>query len=68
MPSIDTSPSIQYEYDTHPEIGESVEILPAVRWLRMPLPFTLGHINLWLLKDSGSWTIVDTGLYTQDHA
>jgi glyoxylase-like metal-dependent hydrolase (beta-lactamase superfamily II) len=57
--------SIQYEYDTHPEFGQSIEILPGIRWLRMPLPFMLGHINLWLLRDSGSWVIVDTGLYTQ---
>jgi glyoxylase-like metal-dependent hydrolase (beta-lactamase superfamily II) len=37
-------------------------IAPGVRWLRMPLPFALDHINLWLLEDEGGWTIVDTGL------
>ena len=33
--------------------------------LRMPLPFALDHINLWLLEDTHhgqpAWTIVDTG-------
>jgi glyoxylase-like metal-dependent hydrolase (beta-lactamase superfamily II) len=27
----------------------------------MPLPFALDHINLWLLEDGDSWTLVDTG-------
>jgi len=59
-----------YEFDGHPELGESMEILPGIRWLRMPLPFMLGHINLWLLRDGDQWAIVDTGLHTpttRDH-
>jgi len=32
-----------------------------MRLLRMPLPFALDHINLWLLEDGPGWTIVDTG-------
>src|SRR3546814_16141044 len=27
------------------------EVAPGVRWLRMPLPISLDHINLWLLDD-----------------
>ena len=56
--------SLAYEFETTPEVGQSIEILPGVRWLRMPLPFMLGHINLWLLEDGDGWVIVDTGLNT----
>lgn len=42
--------------------GETREIAPGVFWLRMPLPFKLDHINLWLLADGDGWTIVDTGI------
>ncbi|QMW24637.1 MBL fold metallo-hydrolase [Sandaracinobacteroides saxicola] len=28
----------------------------------MPLPFSLDHINLWLLDDGASWAVVDTGV------
>lgn len=42
-----------------------MEIAPGVYWLRMPLPFSLNHINLWLFADSGEWTIVDSGLGDQ---
>ena len=41
--------------------GETVPIAPGVRWLRMPLPFALDHINLWLIEDRTGWTIVDAG-------
>jgi len=37
-------------------------VAPGVHWLRMPLPFLLDHINLWLLEDGAGWTIVDTGI------
>jgi glyoxylase-like metal-dependent hydrolase (beta-lactamase superfamily II) len=32
----------------------------------MPLPFALEHINLWLLEDGASWTIVDCGYGTAE--
>jgi glyoxylase-like metal-dependent hydrolase (beta-lactamase superfamily II) len=32
----------------------------------MVLPFALNHINLWLLEDGDGWTIVDTGLATDE--
>ena len=41
--------------------GETLPIAPGVLWLRMPLPFALDHINLWLIEDGPGWTIVDTG-------
>ncbi|MEL6663941.1 MAG: MBL fold metallo-hydrolase, partial [Pseudomonadota bacterium] len=37
-------------------------ITPRVHWVRMPLPFSLKFINLWLIDDGESWTIVDTGM------
>jgi len=45
-----------------PAWGKSLEIVPGIRWLRMPLPFALDHINLWLLADGDAWTQVDCGL------
>ena len=51
---------IRYEFETRPDAGETMEVAPGVHWLRMPLPFVLGHINLWLLKDGDSWAIIDT--------
>lgn len=44
-----------------PPLGTTREVAPGVHWLRMPLPFALDHINLWLIADEGGWAIVDTG-------
>ena len=41
-------------------------VAPGVFWLRMPLPFVLNHINLWLLEDGAGWTIVDCGFATDE--
>ena len=56
--------SINYVYDFIPEIGEAIDALPGLKWLRLPLPFLLGHINVWLLRDGDGWAIVDTGINT----
>lgn len=53
---------IRYAFDGLPEPGATREVAPGVHWLRMPLPFKLDHINLWLLEDGDGWTIIDTGI------
>jgi len=45
-----------------PETGTAVRVAPGILWVRMPLPFALDHINIWLLEDDAGWTIVDTGI------
>ncbi|HEY1431661.1 MAG TPA: MBL fold metallo-hydrolase [Stellaceae bacterium] len=52
---------LQFPVAAPPRPGETLAIAPGVQWLRMPLPFALDHINLWLLEDGPGWTIVDTG-------
>ena len=53
---------IEYPFETIPEPGETQTVAPGILWLRMPLPFRLNHINLWLLEDGDGWTLVDTGM------
>jgi len=57
--------SINYEFEQRPEHGEVMPITDGVDWLRMPLPFMLGHINLWLLQDGDGVAIVDTGINSE---
>ncbi|MBE0625976.1 MAG: MBL fold metallo-hydrolase [Burkholderiales bacterium] len=59
---MDPQQILQYPHATAPAAGTSLEIAPGLRWLRMPLPFALEHINLWLLEDGEGWTIVDCGI------
>jgi glyoxylase-like metal-dependent hydrolase (beta-lactamase superfamily II) len=56
-------PAVRYPFaDTLPPPGEALQVAPGAWWIRMPLPFALDHINLWLLEDGDGWTIVDTGI------
>jgi glyoxylase-like metal-dependent hydrolase (beta-lactamase superfamily II) len=52
----------RYEFDSKPRTGTTQLVAEGIHWLRMPLPFDLNHINLWLLEDDGGWVIVDTGI------
>lgn len=61
--------AIQYPYgDSLPEPGDAMELATeaggqGVRWIRMPLPYALNHINLWLIEDGAEgWCAVDTGM------
>lgn len=40
------------------------EVIPGLVQVRMPLPFRLNHINLYLIEDADGWILVDTGLNT----
>jgi glyoxylase-like metal-dependent hydrolase (beta-lactamase superfamily II) len=54
--------SLTYPFAAVPPPGSTLQVAPGVRWLSMPLPFQLDHINLWLLEDGDGATVVDTGI------
>ncbi len=35
---------------------------PGIRWLRLPLPMALDHVNCYALEDANGWTLVDSGM------
>ncbi|WP_269532566.1 MBL fold metallo-hydrolase [Chitinimonas sp. BJYL2] len=49
-----------------PAVGEALPVADGIFWLKMPLPFALNHINLWLIKEDGGWTVVDAGYDSDD--
>lgn len=53
--------SLSFPFDVPPSTGQMLEVAPDVFWIRMLLPYQLDHVNLWLLRDMGGWTLVDTG-------
>jgi len=54
--------ALEHPWSEPPAAAQTIDVAPGVRWLRMPLPFQLDHINLWLLADGDGWTAVDTGV------
>ncbi|HUX24304.1 MAG TPA: MBL fold metallo-hydrolase, partial [Burkholderiales bacterium] len=59
---MDPQQILQFPHAAAPAAGTGLEVAPGLRWLRMPLPFALDHINLWLLEDGDGWSIVDCGI------
>ncbi len=53
--------TLTFPVDAIPPPGELLGVAPGVHWVRMPLPFALDHVNLWLLDDGDGWCLVDTG-------
>jgi glyoxylase-like metal-dependent hydrolase (beta-lactamase superfamily II) len=61
-----THPAVTYPHaERVPAPGEAIAVADGIWWIRMPLPFALDHINLWLLEDGDGWTLVDTGYGVQ---
>jgi glyoxylase-like metal-dependent hydrolase (beta-lactamase superfamily II) len=59
--------------DAIPPLATVHPVVPGLSWVRMPLPFALDHINLWLLDEEGSgdgsgdgggWSLIDCGAGT----
>jgi glyoxylase-like metal-dependent hydrolase (beta-lactamase superfamily II) len=65
-PAAEARRPLAYPFADRPTLqpGEVCEVAPGVFRLRLALPFSLDHINVWALRDGEAWTVVDTGLNT----
>jgi glyoxylase-like metal-dependent hydrolase (beta-lactamase superfamily II) len=52
---------LHYPFEAPPAPGVAIDVAPNVRWLRMPLPFALDHINLWIIADGHDRVVIDCG-------
>ncbi|MDE1165225.1 MAG: MBL fold metallo-hydrolase [Pseudomonas sp.] len=55
---------LRFPWPQPPANGAVEHIAEGLLWLRMPLPFGLDHINLYLLRHGQGWVAIDTGLNT----
>lgn len=58
--------NLEFVWPTPPASGEVIEVAPGLLWARLPLPFRLNHVNVWLLEENDSWTVIDTGCATPE--
>lgn len=52
---------LDFPWSEPPEPATGIEVAPGVNWVRMPLPFALDHINLWVLEGADGLVLVDSG-------
>lgn len=55
---------IHHPFPEAPAEGEAAQIAPGILWMRLPLPMTLDHVNVYALDDGDGWTLIDTGMAT----
>jgi len=52
--------------DAQPATGTAMDVADGIRWVRLPLPFALDHVNVWLVRDRidgrEGWTVIDCGI------
>ena len=53
----------RFPYPEPPANGALLEVAPGVLWLRMPLPYRLDHINIYLIADGDGWCVLDAGIH-----
>src|SRR5690554_6750241 len=63
---VSRSDPLDYPFGEVPAPTTPTRVAPGVSWVRMPLPFALDHINLWMLDDGDDMVLVDTGFGTDE--
>jgi glyoxylase-like metal-dependent hydrolase (beta-lactamase superfamily II) len=56
--------ALDYPFPEPPANGATLEIAPGLHWLRLPLPFRLNHVNIYLIEGERGWTVIDAGVDT----
>ncbi|WP_374684947.1 MBL fold metallo-hydrolase [Mesorhizobium sp. J428] len=56
----------QFPFHSPPAAGQVISVAPGVLWARIPLPYRLDHVNVYLVQDGESWTLIDTGINTDE--
>lgn len=51
-----------FPYTEPPKRSGLVDISPEIKWLRMPMPYDLDHVNIYLVRVDAGWLIIDSGI------
>ena len=61
-----TADTLTYPWDTVPPFGDVREVRDGILWTRIPLPYRLDHVNVYLVRDTNGWALIDTGIQTDE--
>lgn len=53
---------IEFPFPAPPKPLELIKVAEGIFWFRLPLPFRLDHVNLYLIEDGDGFALIDTGI------
>lgn len=56
---------LEFPFLLPPKPVEMVEVATGIFWVRLPLPFRLDHVNVYLIEDGDGFALIDTGIDDQ---
>ena len=56
------SAPLDFRFPEPPAPGVPRQVAEGVLWLRLPLPFKLDHVNVYLIEDGSGFALLDTGI------
>ena len=59
------SEQLSFPFSQPPGGSDPVELADGILWFRMPLPLRLDHVNVYAVRESKGWSLVDTGMNTR---
>lgn len=66
-PRLRATSNLQYPIEApKPSTADAIDIRTVAcgfLWVRIPMPISLDHINVYLLEDDTQWWLVDTGMH-----
>tara|TARA_Y100000589_G_scaffold115644_1_gene109662 strand:+ start:978 stop:1151 length:174 start_codon:yes stop_codon:yes gene_type:complete len=51
---------LEFPFEEVPKYGVLHKVNKQIHWIRMPLPMSLNHVNLWTVGEKDSLTLIDT--------
>jgi len=61
-----TTTQLEFPWSAPPKAGQVQEVASGLFWARLPLPFRLDHVNVWLVEEDDGWTVIDSGCATPE--
>ena len=56
---------ITFPFPEMPDFGDVIEVREDLLWTRLPLPYSLDHVNIFFVRDGEKWVVIDTGIKSQ---
>ena len=56
---------LAHPHPAPPPMGGTIEVAPGLLWARLPLPYRLDHVNVYLIEDGDGWALIDAGIGTE---